>query len=110
MPFPSGLAAPLVAQRLLGSTGEYAILFLILMAVMSTGSAEVMAVASIIIYDVYQAYVQPFRPDLKEGECIICGKPVKAKSGIDTCICPSASRCEPCKVSAGKTETWKQNM
>ena len=40
-------------------------LFLILMAVMSTGSAEVIAVASIIIYDVYQAYVQPFRPDLK---------------------------------------------
>ena len=50
----SGLAAPLVAQKLLGTTGEYAILFLILMAVMSTGSAEVIAVASIIIYDIYQ--------------------------------------------------------
>ena len=49
-----GLAAPLVAQKLLGTTGEYAILFLILMAVMSTGSAEVIAVASIVIYDVYQ--------------------------------------------------------
>ncbi len=49
-----GLAAPLVAQKLLGSTGEYAMLFLILMAVMSTGSAEVIAVASIVIYDVYQ--------------------------------------------------------
>ena len=35
---PQGLAAPLVAQKLLGSTGEYAVLFLILMAVMSTGS------------------------------------------------------------------------
>ena len=52
-----GLAAPLVAQKLLGSTGEYAILFLILMAVMSTGSAEVIAVASIIIYDVYQVRI-----------------------------------------------------
>ena len=50
----AGLAAPLVAQKLLGTTGEYAILFLILMAVMSTGSAEVIAVASIIIYDIYQ--------------------------------------------------------
>ena len=49
-----GLAAPLVAQKLLGTTGEYAMLFLILMAVMSTGSAEVIAVASIFIYDVYQ--------------------------------------------------------
>lgn len=52
----SGLAAPLVAQKLLGTTGEYAILFLILMAVMSTGSAEVIAVASIIIYDIYQVF------------------------------------------------------
>merc|ERR1711963_872373 len=48
-----GLAAPLVAQKLLGTSGEYAMLFLILMAVMSTGSAEVIAVASIVIYDVY---------------------------------------------------------
>merc|ERR1712018_692112 len=61
----AGLTAPLVAQKLLGSTGEYAILFLILMAIMSTGSAEVIAVASIIIYDIYQAYVEPFRKDLK---------------------------------------------
>lgn len=98
--FSAGLAAPLVAQKLLGSTGEYAMLFLILMAVMSTGSAEVIAVASILIYDVYQAYVQPFRPNLKDDECIICGKPVKAKqAGVETCVCPSASRCEPCKVS-----------
>merc|ERR1719229_804041 len=94
-----GLAAPLVAQKLLGSTGEYAMLFLILMAVMSTGSAEVIAVASIIIYDVYQAYVQPFRPDMKDDECIICGKPVKAKSaGVVPCTCPSASKCEACKL------------
>ena len=40
IPTPQGLAAPLVAQKLLGSTGEYAVLFLILMAVMSTGSVQ----------------------------------------------------------------------
>ena len=78
-------------------------LFLILMAVMSTGSAEVIAVSSIIIYDVYQAYVQPFRPDLKDNECIICGKPIKAKLGVQVCICPSTSKCEQCKVRAEKT-------
>merc|ERR1719341_2172354 len=63
-----GLAAPLVAQKLLGPVGEYSMLFLILMAVMSTGSAEIIAVASIVIYDVYQTY-----------------------------ICPSAESCEACK-------------
>jgi len=98
-----GLAAPLVAQKLLGTTGEYSMLFLILMAVMSTGSAEVIAVASIIIYDVYQAYVCPFKPDLKDGQCIMCSKYLrKQKTGedVELCNCPSADKCEGCKQDA----------
>merc|ERR1711963_616268 len=101
----AGLAAPLVAQKLLGTTGEYAILFLILMAVMSTGSAEVIAVASIIIYDIYQAYVEPFRKDLKHGQCLICGRFMRSVSaklageaeGVPLCQCPSAHNCQGCK-------------
>ena len=72
----SGLAAPLVAQKLLGTTGEYAMLFLILMAVMSTGSAEVIAVASIIIYDIYQVrfhkiFLYEQEDTTHEGPCVI---------------------------------------
>merc|ERR1712227_373284 len=97
-----GLAAPLVAQKLLGTTGEYAMLFLILMAVMSTGSAEVIAVASIVIYDVYQAYICPFKPDLKEGQCILCSKYLRHKKvglvdDVSLCDCVSADKCEGCK-------------
>jgi len=100
-----GLAAPLVAQKLLGTTGEYAMLFLILMAVMSTGSAEVIAVASIVIYDVYQAYICPFKPDLKEGQCILCGKYLRHKKvgmvdDLSLCDCVSADKCEGCKQDA----------
>ncbi len=80
-------------------------LFLILMAVMSTGSAEVIAVASIIIYDIYQAYIEPFRSDLKLGQCIICGRYMREVSakmngepeGVELCSCPSAHNCEGCK-------------
>merc|ERR1712172_440717 len=98
----SGLAAPLVAQKLLGTTGEYAMLFLILMAVMSTGSAEVIAVASIVIYDVYQAYICPFKPDLKEGQCILCSRYLRHKKvglvdDVSLCDCVSADKCEGCK-------------
>merc|ERR1712226_1784232 len=105
----AGLAAPLVAQKLLGTTGEYSMLFLILMAVMSTGSAEVIAVASLIIYDIYQMYVAPFRKDLKRGHCIICNKPTNARYIIKgelndngelnnvICTCPSATNCQGCK-------------
>ena len=102
--FLSGLAAPLVAQRLLGASGEYAMLFLILMAVMSTGSAEVIALASIIIYDIYQAYIKPFRTDLKRGQCIICGrymhkapaKQSRQQADNELCSCPSAHSCLGC--------------
>jgi hypothetical protein len=100
----SGLVAPLVAQKLLGTSGEYAMLFLILMAVMSTGSAEVIAVSSIVIYDIYQAYVEPFRKDLKHGQCIICGQYMRAITAkmnneaddVQLCSCPSAHNCEGC--------------
>ena len=94
-----GLAAPLVAQRLLGTTGGYAILFLILMAVMSTGSAEVIAVASIVIYDVYQAYICPFRPGLEAGECILCGRRYRGEAA-SLCDCVSADQCEDCRQDA----------
>merc|ERR1711970_697480 len=94
-----GLAAPLVAQKLLGTTGEYAMIFLILMAVMSTGSAEVIAVASIVIYDVYQTYICPFKPDLKEGQCILCSKYLRKQEGDENavlCNCKSTAKCEGC--------------
>lgn len=68
----SGLAAPLVAQKLLGTSGEYAILFLILMAVMSTGSAEVIAVASIMIYDIYQVRKEHPQPRWKIWKKYLC--------------------------------------
>ena len=109
----AGLVAPVVAQALLGSTGEYLMIFLILMAVMSTGSAEIIAVASLIIYDVYQAYVQPFRKGLHPGHCILCAQPMKEESTpqltkftedrspsystTPVCTCPSAKNCAECK-------------
>ena len=55
-----GLVAPIVAQRLMGNTGEILILIMILMAVTSTGSAEVIAVTSILIYDIYQLYLKVY--------------------------------------------------
>merc|ERR1712107_676666 len=72
---------------------------LILMAVMSTGSAEIIAVASIVIYDVYQTYICPFRRDHKDGQCILCGRYLRQQKGEDVtevCSCPSAEGCEAC--------------
>ena len=50
-----------MAQQELGVTGSYMILTMLIMSLMSTGSGEVMAVSSIIVYDVYQTHIRPFR-------------------------------------------------
>jgi len=42
----------------MGKTGELIILMMIIMAVTTTGSAEVIAVTSILVYDVYQLYLK----------------------------------------------------
>jgi len=54
----AGLVAPVVGQNLMGETGELLVALMILMAVTSTGSAEVIAVTSILIYDIYQVYLK----------------------------------------------------
>ena len=41
-----------------GDTGEVMVALMILMAVTSTGSAEVIAVTSILVYDIYQVYLK----------------------------------------------------
>lgn len=57
----SGLVVPVVASRLLGKSGAMLILIIVLMAVTSTGSAEIMAVTSILIYDIYGVYLRVSR-------------------------------------------------
>ncbi|KAJ3127106.1 hypothetical protein HK098_006803 [Nowakowskiella sp. JEL0407] len=55
----SGLVAPNAAVALLGSGGAVAVLILVFMAVTSASSAELIAVAAIITYDVYRSYIKP---------------------------------------------------
>lgn len=55
------MVTPLIAEKVLGSSGGILILTMGAMALMSTGSGEVMAISSIIVYDIYQTYLKPFR-------------------------------------------------
>jgi Na+/proline symporter len=56
-----GYITPYVMNDLLGQTGAYLLLTMLMMSLMSTGSGEVMAVSSIIVYDIYKTYIKPFR-------------------------------------------------
>lgn len=92
-----GLVLPVVAQRMFGRAGEMMIIVMILMAVVSTGSAEVVAVTSILVYDIYQLYLKPFRLVHDANSCILCGKGRGRKASVrDKCTCESMTVCQDC--------------
>lgn len=55
----SGLVPPAVAHYLLGDIGAVLILIMLFMAIVSTGSAESIAVSSLVSYDIYREYMNP---------------------------------------------------
>lgn len=55
----SGLVPPAVATHLLGDSGAILILIMLFMAIVSTGSAESIAVSSLVSYDIYREYFNP---------------------------------------------------
>ena len=55
----SGLVPPAVAAYLLGDIGAVLILIMLFMAIVSTGSAESIAVSSLVSYDIYREYMNP---------------------------------------------------
>jgi len=55
----SGLVPPAVATHLLGEAGSVLILIMLFMAIVSTGSAESIAVSSLVAYDIYREYFNP---------------------------------------------------
>ena len=55
----AGLVPPAVATELMGSAGSALILIMLFMAIVSTGSAESIAVSSLVSYDIYREYINP---------------------------------------------------
>lgn len=55
----SGLASAFAASTLLGKSGAIALLIVLFMAVTSCASAELIAVSSILTFDIYKTYVKP---------------------------------------------------
>merc|ERR1719454_496781 len=55
----SGLTPARVAVEMLGDSGAWILLIMLFMAIVSTGCAEIIAVATIMTYDVYCEYLNP---------------------------------------------------
>nr|XP_054750098.1 uncharacterized protein LOC129255796 [Lytechinus pictus] len=92
-----GLVPPKIAQELMGQSGEVLMVLMILMAVTSTGSAEVMAITSILVYDCYQIHLKPFRRVADSNGCVLCGKSRGRMASLrDQCNCQSMVDCEWC--------------
>jgi Na+/proline symporter len=55
----AGLTPARVLSKVLGPAGAFILLLQLFMAITSTGSAEIIAVSSILTYDIYYEYVNP---------------------------------------------------
>ena len=55
----TGLVPPAVSYYLLGHGGAILMIIMLFMAVTSAGSAELVAVSSLLTYDIYRTYVNP---------------------------------------------------
>jgi len=55
----AGLVPPAVATHLFGKGGSVMMAIMLFMAITSTGSAEGIAVSSLVAYDIYKAYINP---------------------------------------------------
>lgn len=55
----AGLAAPAAAAALLGKSGAAAMLILLYLAVTSATSAQLIAVSSVVTYDIWKPYLNP---------------------------------------------------
>jgi hypothetical protein len=82
----SGLTPARVAVEMGGQGGAWILLIMLFMAIVSTGCAEIIAVATIMTYDVYCEYLNP---ELKEERmrarqifyALACDKPAKYEKG-----------------------------
>merc|ERR1719506_2628821 len=63
----AGLTPARVLAHILGSFGAFLLLLQLFMAVCSTGSAEIIAVSSILTYDIYYTYINPELKHHREG-------------------------------------------
>ncbi|XP_060592204.1 uncharacterized protein LOC132746937 [Ruditapes philippinarum] len=95
----AGLVLPVVAQRMFGKAGEMMVIVMVLMAVVSTGSAEVIAATSIVVYDIFQTYLKPYRKVLDSNKCILCEKE-RGQNACprSKCTCESMAECADCRT------------
>merc|ERR1719277_2955554 len=77
----SGLTPARALSKILGTGGAVILLLQLFMAITSTGSAEIIAVASILTYDIYYEYINPELKQRREGLRRIFQAAV---SGVDT--------------------------
>mmetsp|Transcript_39864 Transcript_39864/g.93892 ORF Transcript_39864/g.93892 Transcript_39864/m.93892 type:complete len:870 (+) Transcript_39864:65-2674(+) len=63
----AGLTPARALSHILGSGGAFILLLQLFMAITSTGSAEIIAVSSILTYDIYYEYINPELKNRREG-------------------------------------------
>jgi Na+/proline symporter len=88
----AGLTPARVLSHILGPGGAFILLLQLFMAITSTGSAEIIAVSSILTYDIYYEYINPElkmrREKLRRTFYTLVQRFVSGSQGIDVVALP----------------------
>merc|ERR1719265_1660754 len=82
----AGLTPARVLSKILGPGGAFILLLQLFMAITSTGSAEIIAVSSILTYDIYYEYINPELKGRREKLRRIFYTIAQRYSGVDSVI------------------------
>ncbi|XP_064601304.1 uncharacterized protein LOC135467460 [Liolophura sinensis] len=111
-----GFVSLVMCWEVLGEAGGFLILAMGAMALMSTGSGEVIGISSILMYDIYQKYIRPFRKGCTTEYCVLCGRlrwhysceeseDSKSNDDMNVCTCVPVYNCVACRVDCAAVTT-----
>ena len=117
----AGLASPFAASALLGKGGAVALLIVLFMAVTSCASAELIAVSSVLTFDIYKTYVKPnaspnqlIASDWNRSRLVVpCDGPSYRRRRFPCCLCNHLERSDKswCNIrSCHRPCSWTRRL
>ena len=82
MIFP-GYVPVFMSNELVGQTGDFMMYSLTLAVVITSCSSEILSISSIIVYDIYQAYIAPFDPAIAPGQSPFVRRKLEGDEYVD---------------------------
>ncbi|VDN09415.1 unnamed protein product [Dibothriocephalus latus] len=98
----AGLLPYVVPTYLFGHWGQIVVYTIIAISLVSSCICNLMGIRSLLVHDVLETYIMPFKKRRSADVCLFCGKRVGQFSAkYETCRCGSMLVCTDCEMDRG---------